>query len=391
MLEQPDLVAAVRGLEGRVLGRVIDRVGLEDAGELVALATPEQLTAVLDEDLWRSRRPGQDEEMDPDRFALWLEILREAGDQAAAARLVELDHQLVALGLHRALLVVESARLGRELGGGGTASDLLDKALDESLVFELDDYHLIARRHDGWDAIIALLVALDRDHHDYLMRLLEQLAYLSAEQIDDDGGLYEVLTSGDMLEVDVAAAREDRRAGEGFVAPSSATAFLKLARTPALAGLEAEPVDPITAAYFRQLGPPRAAAPGHAAPTTRATDPLVEVLLDEEVIAPPRAQLSPASSGEDPLAAALAELFERDPARHVRCLQELAYLANVLAAGHAIDGRAPRPAEAADLALATCRHGLSRLHAREPAAPTTQLLARFGPVKLFRAGWPETA
>ena len=60
--------------------------GLEDCGELVALATPEQLTRVFDLDLWRSARAGRDEQFDPDRFGLWLEVLAESGVSLAAQR-----------------------------------------------------------------------------------------------------------------------------------------------------------------------------------------------------------------------------------------------------------------------------------------------------------------
>jgi len=38
ILDEPELVRAVQALEPRALGRLIDHVGLEDAGELVALA-----------------------------------------------------------------------------------------------------------------------------------------------------------------------------------------------------------------------------------------------------------------------------------------------------------------------------------------------------------------
>ena len=58
ILERPALVAAVRELPGAVLGKLIEHVGLEDAGELVALATTEQLERVFDDDLWRAERAG---------------------------------------------------------------------------------------------------------------------------------------------------------------------------------------------------------------------------------------------------------------------------------------------------------------------------------------------
>jgi len=70
ILDQPELVAAVRELPAPVLGRLIDRVGLEDAGELVALASSEQLQGVFDQDLWRAAAPGEDEQFRPERFAL---------------------------------------------------------------------------------------------------------------------------------------------------------------------------------------------------------------------------------------------------------------------------------------------------------------------------------
>ena len=52
---------------------------------------------------------------------------------------------------------------------------------------------------------------------------------MSTDYIEDNGGLYEVLTSDETFEADVAGDREDRRAEKGHVAPSSAAAFLKLA------------------------------------------------------------------------------------------------------------------------------------------------------------------
>ena len=54
ILDQPGFVAAVRELPGAVLGKLIDGIGLEDAGELVAVATTEQLERVFDDDLWRA-------------------------------------------------------------------------------------------------------------------------------------------------------------------------------------------------------------------------------------------------------------------------------------------------------------------------------------------------
>ena len=53
----------------------------------MALATPAQLAQVFDLDLWRPAQPGRDEQFDPARFGVWLEVLVESGAEKAAALL----------------------------------------------------------------------------------------------------------------------------------------------------------------------------------------------------------------------------------------------------------------------------------------------------------------
>src|SRR5215813_12198339 len=77
-----------------VAGTTPPRCGLEDCGELVALATPEQLTRVFDLDLWRAEKPGRDEQFDADRFGVWLEVLMESG-ASLAQKLATMDADLV--------------------------------------------------------------------------------------------------------------------------------------------------------------------------------------------------------------------------------------------------------------------------------------------------------
>src|SRR5262245_58393030 len=62
ILETPHLAHVVPRLPPELLHRVIQTCGLEDCADLVALATPEQLVRVFDLDLWRSARPGLDEQ-----------------------------------------------------------------------------------------------------------------------------------------------------------------------------------------------------------------------------------------------------------------------------------------------------------------------------------------
>ena len=415
LLDDPGLVAGVRALEPRVLAGLVDRIGLEDAGELVALATTEQLTAVLDEHLWHAARPGGEERLDPARFALWLEVLLEAGESFAARRVAELDEDLITLALHQLVHVIDMDRLAVEMAGREEDHDaiLLDKALESTPHEEIGQHRVIARRHHGWDTIVAILVALDVEHHDLVERLLERLAHASAEVIDDGGGLHQVLSAAEELAGDAAAARDDRRAAEGHVSASDAASFLALARGPIG---EAElapgaPPDPVTRAYFREWRPrPRAVeaaaerrdaergapTPGaeRGAPTPGAAERgeatrgasgaegarLVEVLREAGVIegAQPLLGEGRAVRGAA-FRAALAGLAATDPDRHGRVMAELRYLANVLVAGCPLAGRRFRPLEAAEAAIAACNLGLEE-------RPGTSL-AGTGAVTLFRIGW----
>src|SRR5512147_2601443 len=64
ILDTPHLAHVVPRLQPELLHRVIQYCGLEDCGELVALATPEQLARVFDLDLWHASQPGQNEQFD---------------------------------------------------------------------------------------------------------------------------------------------------------------------------------------------------------------------------------------------------------------------------------------------------------------------------------------
>jgi hypothetical protein len=378
ILDDPGLVASVQALPPRALGRLIHHVGLEDAGELVSLATTEQLEDIFDQDLWQSARPGVDETFDAARFALWLEVMVEAGEEFAARRLVELDEDLVTLALHGLVLVLDMDRLEVEMADRGEDPDveMLEKALDSCPCQELGGHRVIARRHDGWDAIVSLLLALDRDHHAYLERLLERLAHASEKFIEDEGGLFEVLSAEETLAADAAAEREERRGREGFVAPSDAASFLALARR----GDDVAAEDPITRAYFRGFQPRPHAAVSRPAEAAR----LVELLAEAGVVGGARL-LAAGEAGEDAASLLRRALAELDPELHEQRLRELQYLANVLIAGCALGRRRFRPFEAAAAAVATCNLGLERLESG--AADLIDLLGRTSAVALFRTGW----
>src|SRR5438445_7572239 len=129
ILDTPHLAQVVPRLSPEVLHRVIQSCGLEDCGELVALATPAQLARVFDFDLWRAVRAGLDAELDADRFGIWLEILMESGAIVAAQKLAGTDLELVGAALAQHVFVFDRAAVspstldGQDMPEARTFSD----------------------------------------------------------------------------------------------------------------------------------------------------------------------------------------------------------------------------------------------------------------------------
>jgi hypothetical protein len=360
-----------------VLGKLIDHVGLEDAAELVALATTEQLAQIFDEQLWHSARPGEDEHFDAERFLLWLQIMLEAGPHFVAERLAELPQDLVTLAFQRHLLVLSEDELRAELTVGDDEAEGAEKAFESCLSEEIDQYQLIWRGGDGWDDVLSALLAFDRDHHALCQDVLERCAQLSREYIEDNGGLYEVLSSEEMLESDLAAERESRRAERGYVAPSAAAAFLRLARQPLANAAAPIERDALTRSYFRELGRTPAEPERTAAPPSQRLE--LAQLLEASGITRDTAAAPLLTSGvcarEVPLLMSALQCLATDaPALFTERSEELAYLSNVLVAGCSIEGRRLRPLEAVEHAIAAVSFGLW-LVAAEPS-PTPEAAAQ---------------
>ena len=294
-------------------------------------------------------------------------------------RLCELPQELLALAVHRLVLVLDMDVVAEQLAPGDEEAEALERALETSVVEEWEEFRVVARDPDVWDDVWGALLSLDREHHDRLREILEQCCAMSTEYISGQGGLFQVLTAEEMLDSDVAAARDDRRVAEGFVSPADARAFLELARR----GGGGDARDPITRAYFRGLAPtevakqepremPISGKRGNrdAALAAEAdVGDLAALLHEAEVIAPiqsqPLAALLPAA--EEKTAAkkthlvaplfeqAMNDLRQRDPALFSERTREVGYLVNVWIAGGAHEGRRPRPVEALEMVLTDLR------------------------------------
>jgi hypothetical protein len=402
LLDSPLLAQVVPHLLPETLHQLIQYRGLDACGELVTRATPAQLTSLLDLDLWRHARPGLDEQFDVDRFGDWLEVLVDTGDSVAARTVAALDAHLVILGLSRYLRVFDPGTFEPIAQSDDEPIDRHDLMNFETSrdvpECEIGGYLLRARRTDAWDAIVALLVTLEIEHHDYFHTVMRGCHPLSNSRPEIDG-LDDLLMAPEQHLHDVAIERDQRRSRQGYATPADARAFLQTARQSRGASAPGAS-NPITAAYFRAAdeetdpsasaaskdagkGATPAGAPDSAHDDTVPTtvDALVE-LLAEAGMAPERPRALLAAANEDPQTARLSflkELMDRaqrhdENAYHARS-RELAFLANTLLAGCSVQSRPCMPGEASDAAACICNLGL------ECAAADGDL------VTAFEMGW----
>ena len=122
---------------------------------------------------------------------------------------------------------------------------------------EVGGYLVCAIRTDAWDAIVALLLALEADHRDSFHAVMRGCRRMS-NSIPEVDGLDDLLMEPEQLLHDVAADREQRRSQQGYSTPADARAFLQMARqrsgqrqdgaSPTKTKIK---TNPIVAAYFR--------------------------------------------------------------------------------------------------------------------------------------------
>lgn len=397
VLEEPKVIEAVQSLSPAALNQLVAHVGLEDAGELLCLASAEQLKGLLDLDLWRNARPGAEEKFDSERFTVWLEVLLDMGVAFAAEKVAEMDEDFLSLALTPHILVLDLDELSTHfnMSENRRQDEYLEKALEGGLSHEFDAFRVISRNVRSWDSVLNLLAELSERHSDLLQRLLARACRISAEYIDDQGGLYEVLTAEEQVESDVAFAREQRREAAGYVSPLTAASFFDLVRVTPLNELRASArLDPVSRSYFRVFDIERAPPPqtgGRALQAALQDVPAFRRLLTEaglgQAAASPRVltlQARNALPRHGALPAVIAGQRENKPEAYARSLNELNYLANALVAGAAHEGRTFLPAEAADAVMAVAALGLEDLVQGKIDEPT---VAREGLIKPFRIGW----
>ena len=429
ILDTPLIAHVIPRLPPESLHRVIQTCGLEDCGELVALATPEQLARVFDLDLWRHEQPGQDEELDIERFGQWLEVLLECGASLAAEKVTAIDVDLMVAGFSGHFRVFDP---------GADSSAATDDEEWETVrsghqgpASEVGGYLVLATRNDSWDAIMTLLIELDAAHPDCFHRIMRGCRRRSNALFELDG-LDDLLSDDEQAVFDLEIDREGRREKQGYVTPAQARAFLQMSRHLRLSQDAAPPADPVIRAYFRGLEVPAVTdrsserkhliAPSSApaaevkAPiedgspldqpdSTAALATVVDLLRDAGLIdQQPRALLRAPDAQASPLGLMHVQMQfagENDRAAAAARNQELAYLANAIMTGCSIQARSFTPQEASDAAMAVCNLGLENwpmhwlapsprrraLVAESPTALPDTFLIDHDLVRVFQVGW----
>ena len=340
------------------LHQLIRRDGLPASGELVALATPAQLTAVLDVDLWGHAQPGLDDHFDADRFGEWLEVLVDTGEAVAARIVAALDERLVLAGLSQYVHVFDLSAIAVPASLADETPDL-EPAPPESFTREVGGYFVRAIRPDAWDAIVSLLIVLEADYparFHAVMRGCRRLSN-SAPEVD---GLDNLLTEPEQLLYGVALDREIRRSRQGYSTPADARAFLEMARQPKRRPSE---TNPITTAYFRATDDTE---PDPSGPVPEACDSAA--LLAEVGLVPshPRALLEGPQSDPSRFTSIqpLMEYLRDHDSAYLRRSRELAFLANTLMVGSSVQSRSFTAHEASEASVGICNLGLEHWPAR---------------------------
>ena len=411
ILDQPDLPAIIKRLDTVVLTKLINHVGLEDSAEILSLATADQLKGVLDVDLWKSKSPGKAEAFDADRFGLWLEIMLESGAGFAAKKVMELDEDLVTLGLCRLVLAVKTDELVLSDARQSAHDPMMDRVLDNNLNQQFDNYLVFAKNDSYWEAVQALLLELNELDYGLLTRLLERCSRISWDYMEDNGGFFKVFSAEEILEEDVADERKARQEAKGFVTPTSAGMFLASSRTTATNKiLAAKTFDPSTRAYFATAETDFNDTVKDQAktepPEKEASEELdikvavfIQTLQNAEILPTADHKLLDYDGTESwdfhlPLTEAMDFISRTDSALYSQLMAELSYLSNTLISGCGFKGRTFKPRESAQAAFSVCNLGCDYLlekgyatEENQPNNPILVLLGKYHLIKLFQVGW----
>lgn len=393
--DNPALPALLRNLQPTVLAGLLDRVGLNDAGELMALAPTRNLLQALDESLWKSPAAGAADAFDATVLIEWLEVWNEIGDSFVADRLAAMSDDYRAMCLSHLVTV----RRHHTLAFLAIPPDDFDVELDTLRPSEscaIYGPYMITPAEDEWDIVRVSLDALWTEQPECLLQTLGML--------DGAESMLGAQEARKRLSIDIAYERERHRENLGYVSGPGASAFLVFAATASieeLAGLSA--YDEETRRHLAAFGASNEDGVGLKpdlqgdsrtsgfSPTHDETDEielhrLYAVLEQEHLLISQDTLLltDQQARKHSALTQLLTELASTDQSSFERCSRELAYLANVVMVGIRAKGAPLSQIEARDWAYAACDRGLEFVRKHGIAV---QIEREPGLIRLFALGW----
>ncbi|MEM8769946.1 MAG: DUF6178 family protein, partial [Pseudomonadota bacterium] len=288
MTSSAALPAFVPSIDPHTLKHLVDDVGLEDAGPLIAHASQQQLVHLLDETLWTGARPGDPDKLSVAELLRWLELWNGLGEGFVADKLYELGDDFCALAFSRLILVSDY--------------DMAPRVLDE-FTHAIGRYVVRVRVDDEWDAVQTAVTTLWRDFPDFCEAIFARLAFrhsVLAMAGEDD--------TAKVLDADASHDHERGREESGYVTSVMAGSFLRALLTADVDTLAEESAyDLQTTEYFRRRAQLKAAAARAPAAATDAPD-------DEDDAAVPSAPEDGAAASAD--ASALSALHGLEAELH---------------------------------------------------------------------------
>lgn len=383
-------------MQPKTVARLIDRIGLNDAAELMALVPPRKLLRALDEAVWKNPGYGVNQVFDPSEFIRWLEVWTEVGERFIAERLAAINDEYLAMCLSSVLLIDSDSN--NRFGGDAPKIAISCYAI-------YGHFLLCPKYEEDWEIIRAALDALWRHAPDRLLDILGTL--VSGESMLNSE------RRRICLNLDVAFERESYLERRGDVSPAGARAFLVSTSITTthdllmmsaydnetrrfLAGVENydtghHPIDEATPTDSEDDEPQHAQGEANGLESTPPSQDQINALsrlLEHEAIVEHKRFDSLPSNKHEQNGPVLAELLNRLEEENQEAFQqrtrELAYLATVLMAGSSLEGQPFTGGDARDAALATCNIGLAYLRSKHL---DLRLDKEPGLIRLFSIGW----
>lgn len=169
LVEADDGAALARTLPAQEVFSLIKEVGMEDAGDLLAITSTEQLTAFIDLDCWRG------DSFDEKAGLNWLTMLMECGEEKVLTTLDEMDYGLLVLWLKKHVDVTGPDEYEEE--------DHLKERLANDRIYDIE-----IKDSETDKLLTSLFELLKKENRDFYLRLMEGLCWELDTELEE--GVY---------------------------------------------------------------------------------------------------------------------------------------------------------------------------------------------------------